>query len=154
MLHKKLLLVGLLLLAVLLQISIAKKPKKPDPKDCEVCINNLEAIDKLIKPEDKSNNAAIERAIRTHCTLSGFGSDWKPNPALTSPKDVKMCYAFEPIKKAISAPFSTGMPKQKVCQRLKKDNPDICDSRYRKYETLFVLWNIFILWGRLSIIIL
>jgi hypothetical protein len=64
--------------------------------------------------------------------LSGFGSDWKPNPALTSPKDVKMCYIFEPIKKSISSPYAMGMPKKKVCQKLKKENPEICEIKYRK----------------------
>ena len=38
----------------------------------------------------------------------GFGSEWKPNPALTNQKDVKMCYYFDPIKKAITTPFATG----------------------------------------------
>lgn len=109
-----------------------KKEKTVDPKECEVCINNLETIDKMIPSDKKNDKAAIEKAIGTHCTLSGFGSDWKPNPALTSPKDVKMCYMFEPIKKAISTPFATGMPKKKVCERLKKDNPEICEVKYRK----------------------
>lgn len=111
----------------------AKKGKKEeDPKECEVCISNLEAIEKLIPPNKLSDKAAIEKAIGQHCTQSGFGSDWKPNPALTSPKDVKMCYIFEPIKKAISTPFATQMPKKKVCMRLKKDNPEICEVKYRK----------------------
>jgi hypothetical protein len=41
-----------------------------------------------------------------------------------------MCYYFEPIKKAVSTPFATGMPKDKVCKRLKKDNPEICEVKY------------------------
>lgn len=111
----------------------AKKTKEVDPRECEVCISNLETIEKLIPSDKKSDKGAIEKAIGTHCTLSGFGSEWKPNPALTSPKDVKMCYIFEPIKKAISTPFATGMPKKKVCERLKKDNPEICEVKYRKF---------------------
>jgi len=90
-------------------INAAKKSSKgPDPKECEVCVANLEQIDKMIPKEKKSDKASIEKAIGTHCTLSGFGSEWKPNPALTSPKDVKMCYIFEPIKKSVSTPFATG----------------------------------------------
>eukprot|EP00349_Pseudokeronopsis_sp_Brazil_P000367 CAMPEP_0202960108 /NCGR_PEP_ID=MMETSP1396-20130829/4264_1 /ASSEMBLY_ACC=CAM_ASM_000872 /TAXON_ID= /ORGANISM="Pseudokeronopsis sp., Strain Brazil" /LENGTH=174 /DNA_ID=CAMNT_0049679097 /DNA_START=110 /DNA_END=634 /DNA_ORIENTATION=+ len=107
-----------------------KKQKEADPRDCEVCISNLEAIDKLIPSEKKSDRNAVEKAITTHCTLSGFGSEWKPNPALSSPKDVKMCYIFEPIKKSISQPFATGMPKKKVCERLRKDNNEICEVKY------------------------
>jgi tRNA U54 and U55 pseudouridine synthase Pus10 len=113
------------------------KEKEPDPKDCEVCINNLEAIDRLVPANKKSDKLTIEKAITTHCTLSGFGSEWKPNPNLASPKDVKMCYIFEPIKKSVSHPFATGMPKKKVCERLKKDNPDICAIKYRKLLLLF-----------------
>lgn len=93
-------------------------------------MSNLDRIDMLIPKDKKFNKEAIEKAVFTHCTLSGFGSDWKPNPELTNPKDVKMCYIFEPIKKALSTPFSTGMPKKKVCQRLMKDNPEICEIKY------------------------
>eukprot|EP01038_Epipyxis_sp_PR26KG_P008736 gene8736-11805_t len=106
------------------------KAKAEDPRDCEVCVANLNQIDALIPKDKKSDKVSIEKAIGTHCTLSGFGSEWKPSPALTSPKDVKMCYIFEPIKKAISTPFATGMPKQKVCQRLMKSNPEICEVKY------------------------
>jgi hypothetical protein len=123
----------LLVILVLSSIEInAKKTstKGPDPKECEVCIANLEQIDKLIPKEKKSDKVSVEKAIGTHCTLSGFGSEWKPNPALTSPKDVKMCYIFEPIKKSVSTPFATGMPKKKVCERLKKENPEICEVKY------------------------
>lgn len=125
----------LLLFVVIVCIAVAfgAKKAKEDPRDCEVCISNLEQIDKLIPAEKKSDKAAIEKAIGTHCTLSGFGSEWKPNPALTSPKDVKMCYIFEPIKKSVSTPFAMGMPKKKVCERLKKDNPEICEVKYRKF---------------------
>jgi len=124
------LLLALLVIVQLGVIAAKKKDKAPDPKECEVCISNLEKIDMLIPKEKKGDQAAIESAIGTHCTLSGFGSDWKPNPALENTKDVKMCYMFEPIKKAISSPFAMGMPKKKVCARLKKDNPEVCESRY------------------------
>ena len=125
----------LIVLVVFLQymhtIEAAKKAKTPDPKECEVCIQNLEYIDAMLpEKSDKRSVAKVEEAIGKHCTKSGFGSEWKPNPALKSPKDVKMCYYFEPIKKAVAQPFSSGMPKQKVCQKLKKDNPEICDVRY------------------------
>ncbi len=132
----------LLFLFAVIAICIAKKaPKAEDPKECEVCVTNLEAIDLMIPADKKSDKAAIEKAIGTHCTLSGFGSDWKPNPNLTSPKDVKMCYIFEPIKKSISVPYATGMPKKKVCQRLKKDNPEVCEVKYRESNVGLCLRN-------------
>eukprot|EP01041_Mallomonas_annulata_P004484 gene4484-8921_t len=115
---------------VVVTLAAKKSQKQPDPRECEVCIANLNAIDKLIADSDKSNKGAIEKAIGKHCTQSGFGSEWKPNPKLESPKDVKMCYMFEPIKKSISSPFSMRIPKEKVCQRLRKDNPEICEVKY------------------------
>lgn len=114
-------------------ISAAKnksKVKEVDPKECEVCISNLNSIDALIPKEKKKDRDVIETTISTHCTKSGASSTWKASDLLTDPKDVKMCYYFEPIKKSISHPFSTGMPKAKVCQRLKKDNPEICAVKY------------------------
>jgi hypothetical protein len=60
----------------------------------------------------------IEAAIDTFC-----------NGRLSS-KDDKMCYYFQPIKKHISQPVSLGLPKMKVCERLMKDNSEICDVKY------------------------
>lgn len=97
-----------LLLAFLNLVSAAKKEKFVDPRECEVCVKNLEAIDSLLSKEDKKKEDKIVEAIGKHCTSSGFGSEWKPNPALTNQKDVKMCYYFDPIKKAITTPFATG----------------------------------------------
>jgi hypothetical protein len=134
---------ALLLVCVVILLATtaeAAKKKEADPRDCEVCVHNLEAIDKLIPAEKKSDKNAVEKAIGTHCTLSGFGSEWKPNPALETPKDVKMCYMFEPIKKAVSTPFAMGMPKKKVCERLKKDNPEICEVKFRKCVWLPACW--------------
>ena len=97
---KVVLVLALMLVLQLVDVSAARKKKEADPKDCEVCINNLNNIEMLIPKEKKHNKEEVEKAISTHCTLSGFGSDWRPNPTLTNPKDVKMCYIFEPIKKS------------------------------------------------------
>ena len=113
----------------------AKSKKKEDPKQCEVCIANLEAIDTFLTGDEKRNKEAIREAIGKRCTKSGFGSEWKPNPNL-GPKDVKMCYYFEPIKDSITTLYAMGMPKEKVCKRLMKDNPEICEVKYRMQYTL------------------
>jgi len=112
---------------LLLSLHAIAKPAEPDPRECEVCVSNLEQIDALIPvAADKRKQPAIEKAIRKHC---GDLQNQKPNQEL-SPKDKKMCYYFEPIKKSISQPFSTGMPKLKVCKRLMKTNPEICEAKY------------------------
>lgn len=156
--------IKLLTICVFMILSLSalakKKNKEPDPRECEVCINNLNEIDALIPADKKSDKVAIREAIGKRCTKSGFGSEWKPNPDLKDPKyvpsvthfmisvypqcvqlfhnfrDVKMCYYFEPIKEAVSTPFATGMPKQKVCQRLKKENPEICEIKYGNIATI------------------
>ena len=122
-----------LLLIVCPAAAKKSKTKDVDPKECEVCISNLEKIDSLLEGKQKKDKDAVRAAIGQHCTKSGFGSEWKPSTKLTSPKDVKMCYIFEPIKEAITVPFITGMPKERICKKLKKDNPDVCDVKYRKY---------------------
>jgi hypothetical protein len=39
---------------------------------------------------------------------------------------------MDPIKRDVSQPFSTGMPKAKVCERLKKKSAEICTIKYRE----------------------
>ncbi|CAM9271275.1 unnamed protein product [Choristocarpus tenellus] len=95
-----------------------KKPVREDPKDCEVCVNVLEQVSKSMAPEDRKKQDKIEAAIDAYCSQR------------LNPRDDKMCYSFLPIKKTISHPFSTGMPKLKVCQRLKKTNSEICEVKY------------------------
>lgn len=68
----------------------AKKTKERDPRECEVCIANLQAVDDMLETNEKRDKVAVREAIGKRCTKSGFGSEWKPNPDLTSPKDVKM----------------------------------------------------------------
>jgi hypothetical protein len=81
-----------ILLALIASSNAAKREQYQDPRDCEVCISNLERIEALVPADKKHNKEAIESAIFKHCTLSGFGSEWKPNPALTSPKVITPCY--------------------------------------------------------------
>mmetsp|Transcript_61036 Transcript_61036/g.119699 ORF Transcript_61036/g.119699 Transcript_61036/m.119699 type:complete len:172 (+) Transcript_61036:45-560(+) len=98
--------------------SVIAKKNEEDPQECEVCMEVLEAVDVAIPKEKKKDRDFIEGAIDTFCK----------SKELTS-KQKKMCYYIEPIKKSVSQPFSLKLPKKKVCQRLKKDNPEICDIK-------------------------
>ncbi len=51
--------------------------------------------------------------------------------SLTEPNEPQ-CYFLDPIKRDVSQPFSTGMPKAKVCERLKKKSAEICAIKYRE----------------------
>jgi hypothetical protein len=77
---------ALLALVALSDVSAAKKAKEADPRECEVCINNLNIVDSYIPADQKTNKTAIRNALLRRCTKSGFGSEWKPNPELTDPK--------------------------------------------------------------------
>ena len=61
----------LLCLALLATGEAAKA--KADPKECEVCIANLEAIDKLIDKDEKTSKQSIMEAITKHAPV------WKSN---------------------------------------------------------------------------
>ncbi|CAM9455197.1 unnamed protein product [Discosporangium mesarthrocarpum] len=107
----------LLAIAAVLGIAAAATPRA-DPKECEVCVNVLENVAKTMPAGDLRNKDKIETAIEAYCSQR------------LNPRDDKMCYYFKPIKKTISQPFSTGMPKLKVCNRLKQTNAEICEVKY------------------------
>ena len=86
-----------------------------------VCIGVLEKIDAGLDAKTKKNKLGIEEAIEAYCTRKDIDN-----------KEKKLCYFLKPIKRDVSQPFSTGMPKAKVCERLKKKSAEICTIKYRK----------------------
>lgn len=56
-------------------------------------------------------------------------------PLFLATCSLSQCYYLDPIKKSVSQPFSLGLPKLKVCQRLMKQNPEICQVRNRRHPT-------------------
>ena len=52
-----------ILLALALLVTGEAAKAKADPKECEVCIANLEAIDKLIDKDEKTSKQSIMEAI-------------------------------------------------------------------------------------------
>ena len=86
------------ILALLALAASAHGAAKKDPKECEVCIANLEAIDALIDKDEKTSKQSIMEGITKHC---GDLQNEAPNPNLNS-RDRKMCYYFEPIRAAIA----------------------------------------------------
>jgi len=102
-------------------VTAAKAGKNEDPKACEVCVKVLEDMEAkfLTEKKDKKNKEKIENGIAKYCKNKELG-----------PKEKKICYYLEPIKRLVSQPFSLGMPKKKVCEKLKKTNPEICEVKY------------------------
>ena len=91
-----------LVLVLLLALGTQGAKKTEDPKDCEVCVEVLEGVDKLIPSDEKSSKTSIEEAVDKYCKGD------------LSPKQKKMCYYITPIKKSVSQPFSLKLPKKKV----------------------------------------
>ena len=65
---------------------------------------------------------AIEAAIDDYCHSKKLHD-----------KEKKLCYYLTPIKREVSGPMKFGVPTEKICQKLKKKSPEICELRYRKY---------------------
>ena len=74
----------------------------------------------LTKKESKEK-PKIEAAIQSYC-------DNKDNKL--SAREKKICYYIQPIKRNVAQPFSLGMPSMKVCQRITKENPEICSVKF------------------------
>lgn len=86
MIHTTLFVAVLALIAVSSLFSFAdakKKKNEPDPRDCEVCINNLNLVDALLKPEEKNDKTAIRKAIgkliRLNCSFTSLSNCYRIN---------------------------------------------------------------------------
>jgi len=94
--------------------------------DCEVCISVLTRFSETLSKEEKTNKAAIETQFKKYC---------KPLKL----KENRFCYylggtadAATGILGEMAKPLSWGMPADKVCEKLKKKDKQICDLRYEK----------------------
>jgi len=74
----------------------------------------------LTKKESKEK-PKIEEAIQSYCD--------NKDDKLTA-REKKICYYIQPIKRNVSQPFSLGMNSLKVCQRITKENPEICSVKF------------------------
>ena len=100
---------------------INPSPSLPPSHPSLVCIGVLDKIDAGMDAKTKKNKLAVEEAIEAYCSRKDIDN-----------KEKKLCYFLKPIKRDVSQPFSTGMPKAKVCERLKKKSAEICTIKYRK----------------------
>merc|ERR1711971_312103 len=94
--------------------------------DCEVCISVMKKFQATLPKEDASVPAKIETAFKAFC------KDLKL-------KENRFCYylggtadAATGILGEMSKPLSWGMPAEKVCEKLKKKDKQICELRYEK----------------------
>ena len=95
-------------------MSAEAKKKTADPKHCEVCkkvIGDLIAKVKEMPKKQQKDKNKIEKVIAKYCKDKG---------KKLNPKEKKVCYYLEPIKREVSTPISFGAPVDRVCKKLEK----------------------------------
>lgn len=79
----------------------------------------MDDVRNSMSKEDASKKPAIEKALGDYCAQETLNS-----------REKKMCYYIDPIKRDVAQPFSLGMPTLKLCQRISKQNPEICTVKF------------------------
>jgi len=111
----------LLALSALIVLSAAAREDR-----CEVCVGVLTKLLDSLAPEEKSHADTIEAKFSEFC--------------LTSKKvENRFCYYVGGLEESatkivteMSKPLSWGMPPLKVCEKLQKRDPQVCELRYEK----------------------
>merc|ERR1712156_379690 len=79
----------------------------------------MDDVKATMSKSDQKNKPAIEQALGDYCKLTTHG-----------PRERKICYYIDPIKRDVAHPFSLGMPSKKLCERITKQNPEICSVKF------------------------
>ena len=94
--------------------------------DCEVCISVIDRFRKTLAKDQEGDPKAIEKEFVKFC-----------KPLKT--KENRFCYflggtadAATGILGEMSKPLSWGMPSDKICEKLKKKDRQICELTYEK----------------------
>nr|CAG4648295.1 EOG090X0F26 [Moina brachiata]SVE93301.1 EOG090X0F26 [Moina brachiata] len=113
--------IGLVVTCCLISGSIALKEA-----DCEVCFSVVKKFADTLTSDDKKDTKVIENKFRTFCKSS-------------KGKDHRFCYYLGGLEESatgilgeLSKPLSWSTPVDKVCEKLKKKDVQICDLRYEK----------------------
>jgi len=94
--------------------------------DCEVCVGVLDKLINSLSSDEKNVVAKIEDKFKMFC--------------LTAKKaENRFCYYLGGLEESatkivteMSKPLSWGLPADKICEKLKKKDIQICDLRYEK----------------------
>lgn len=111
----------LLFLATLVHVSLALREG-----ECEVCIKTIEKFAATLSEDVKKDPKSIETEFKKFCK----GSKNKEN---------RFCYYLGGLEESatgilgeLSKPLSWSMPADKICEKLKKKDAQICDLRFDK----------------------
>jgi len=89
--------------------------------DCEVCIKVLDDVRASMDKKAAKDKPQIEKALGDYCAKSS---------AELGPRERKICYYINPMKRDVAQPFSLGLPADKVCRRMDQKNPEICSVKF------------------------
>ncbi|KPJ08313.1 Mesencephalic astrocyte-derived neurotrophic factor-like [Papilio machaon] len=113
--------INLLLFAAVLQITLALKEG-----ECEVCVKTVEKFAATLSENVKNDPKKIEAEFKKFCK----GSKNKEN---------RFCYYLGGLEESatgilgeLSKPLSWSMPADKICEKLRKKDAQICDLRFDK----------------------
>jgi len=88
-------------------------------EDCEVCIKVIEDVRNMMKKSEWSDKSIVEKNLGKYCANGEL-----------PPREKKVCYYIDPIKRDIAQPFSTGMPASRVCKRINQSNTEVCAVKF------------------------
>lgn len=94
--------------------------------ECEVCVSTVDKFVKTLSEDAKKDPKKIESAFKSFCKG-------------TKSKENRFCYYLGGLEESatgilgeLSKPISWSMPANKVCEKLKKKDAQICDLRFEK----------------------
>lgn len=94
--------------------------------DCEVCIRVVNDLEKAVKDAGVSTPDKIETVIEKYCAKAKL-------------KENRFCYyigatedAATKLVKEVSKPLSFSVPAEKICEKLKAKDGQICELKYEK----------------------
>lgn len=111
----------LFIVVVLLQISLGLKEG-----ECEVCVKTVEKFAATLSDDVKKDPKLIETNFKKFCKNS-------------KGKENRFCYYLGGLEESatgilgeLSKPLSWSMPADKICEKLRKMDAQICDLRFDK----------------------
>jgi len=109
--------------ALLYLVSLAEGLKEGE---CEVCVSVMKKFSEELDDDVRKDFKKIETSFRKFCK----GSKGKEN---------RLCYYLGGVEESatgilgeISKPLSYNLPADKICEKLKKKDAQICELRYEK----------------------
>ncbi|KAG4077061.1 hypothetical protein HA402_016048 [Bradysia odoriphaga] len=94
--------------------------------ECEVCVKTVDNFAKSLDESTKKDPKLIEEEFRKFCKTS-------------KNKEHRLCYYLGGLEESatgilgeLSKPLSWSMPADKICEKLKKKDAQICDLRFEK----------------------